>query len=350
VWDGDNGTTAVSGATTRRGVEFETRYDSRPGLAADLDLTYTHSQFSKDSENGGGLALAPKTTWAGGLSARHALGRGVARAGLRFFGIGDRPATDDGALVAPGFHRVDLHLGYRRRWFDVAFDVENCLDQTFSLGAIRNHSRLPNEPAVGTQIPTASLAAAAAPGPESVWWSGQRIFYGCPGCRLHARLSLTLQESVEKSGDELPESKRIGGRVVDILAAVEDSRWPDHQTIRGQAPAAAAREAGRDLRATAGSLGRRLVVAIAPSETSGRESSPRRRQHRTSAAVAEVQIHLGESGRNQGAVVGGRPIADAEEAQAGAGHARPSAWRADKPPAQVVFGAKAIRRRSRCLC
>jgi len=34
VWDGDNGTTAVSGATTRRGVEFETRYEFTSWLAA----------------------------------------------------------------------------------------------------------------------------------------------------------------------------------------------------------------------------------------------------------------------------------------------------------------------------
>jgi len=38
---------------------------------------------------------------------------GVARAGLRFYGIGDRPASDDGVLVAPGFTQFDAHLGYR---------------------------------------------------------------------------------------------------------------------------------------------------------------------------------------------------------------------------------------------
>jgi len=199
VWDGDNGTTAVSGATTRRGVEFETRYEFTSWLAADLDLTYTHSQFSKDSENGGGLALAPKTTWAGGLSARHALGRGVARAGLRFFGIGDRPATDDGALVAPGFTEVDLHLGYRRRWFDVAFDVENLLDQTFRSAQFATTSRLPNEPAVGTQIPTGfscGRSGRLAPNPSGRPANG--IFYGCqdvdytPAYPLTLRLFVTL--------------------------------------------------------------------------------------------------------------------------------------------------------------
>jgi outer membrane receptor protein involved in Fe transport len=195
VWDGDNGTTAVSGATTRRGVEFETRYEITPWLAADVDLTYTHSQFSRDNENGGGLALAPKTTWAGGLSARHALGPGVARAGLRFFGIGDRPATDDGALVAPGFTEVDLHLGYRHRWFDVAFDVENLLDQAFRSAQFATTSRLPNEPAVGTPIPagfSCGRSGRLAPGAAS------GVFYGCqdvdytPAYPLTLRLFVTL--------------------------------------------------------------------------------------------------------------------------------------------------------------
>src|SRR5205085_9797814 len=113
VWSGDDGTTTVNGATRRYGFELETRLELTSWLAADLDVTFTHSQFSADRENGGGLALAPKETWSGGLSARHALGPGVARGGLRFYGIGDRPATDDGALVAPGLTQVDLHLGYR---------------------------------------------------------------------------------------------------------------------------------------------------------------------------------------------------------------------------------------------
>ncbi|HEY2732866.1 MAG TPA: TonB family protein, partial [Polyangiales bacterium] len=130
VWDGDAGTTSVSGATARRGVEIETRYEFTPWLAADLDLTLSHSELRANSGNGNGLALAPKQTWAGGLSARHALGLGILRGGLRFFGIGDRPASEDGVISAPGFTEVDLHLGYRIGRFDFAFDVENLLNGT----------------------------------------------------------------------------------------------------------------------------------------------------------------------------------------------------------------------------
>jgi TonB family protein len=153
IWNGDDGTTEVSDATTRRGVELETRYEFTPWLAADVDVSLTHSQFSKDNSNGGGLALAPKQTWSGGLSGRHALGPGIARAGLRLYGIGDRPANDEGTLTAPGFTQIDLHLGYRHRWFDLAFDIENLLDGHFRSAQFATTSRLPSEPSVGAPVP-----------------------------------------------------------------------------------------------------------------------------------------------------------------------------------------------------
>jgi TonB family protein len=199
VWSGDEGTTGVSHATNRKGVELETRYEATAWLAADLELSFTKSRFSTDRENGGGLALAPKQTWAGGLSGRRALGPGRARAGLRFYGIGDRPATDDGALVAPGFTQFDMHLGYRHRWFDIAFDVENLLNGQFRSAQFATVSRLRSEPDIGAPVPTAfgcgnnaRLATAPGGGPAN----GR--FYGCedlnytPAYPLTVRLMATL--------------------------------------------------------------------------------------------------------------------------------------------------------------
>jgi TonB family protein len=152
TWDGDDGTTSVGPATRRYGVELEGRYEFTPWLAADGAVTFTHSQFSTDRENGGGLALAPKQTWSGGLSARHDLGPGVGRAGLRFYGIGDRPASDDGVIVAPGFTQVDLHVGYRMRRWDVALDIENLLDGDYRSAQFDTVSRLRTDPAIGTPL------------------------------------------------------------------------------------------------------------------------------------------------------------------------------------------------------
>ncbi|MDP9036674.1 MAG: TonB-dependent receptor, partial [Myxococcota bacterium] len=145
------GTTNVGNATRRYGLELEGRYELTRWLAADGALTFTHSQFTTDHENGGGLALAPKQTWSGGLSARHELGPGVGRAGLRFYGIGDRPASDDGAIVAPGFTQFDVHAGYRTRRWDLAIDVENLFNGNYRSAQFDTVSRLRTDPVPGTR-------------------------------------------------------------------------------------------------------------------------------------------------------------------------------------------------------
>ena len=200
TWNGDDGTTAVSDATRRYGLELESRYEITPWLAVDGALSFTRSRFAAAGhENGGGLALAPKQIWQGGLSGRHELGPGVARAGLRFYGIGDRPASDDGVLIAPGFTQFDLHLGYRQRWFDVAFDVENLFDGVFRGAQFATVSRLRSEPAVGQTLPTGFScggSARRAANPSSGQLDGR--FWGCedvdftPAYPMTARVMATF--------------------------------------------------------------------------------------------------------------------------------------------------------------
>lgn len=194
VWSGDEGTTEVGAATRRRGIELDTRYEIFPWLIADLDLTFTEARFRDDPGTGAGLALAPKQTWAGGLSARHDLGPGAVRGGLRFYGVGDRPATDDGALTAPGFTQVDLHLGYRHRRFDVAFDVENLLNGAFRSAQFATTGRLPNEPAVGAALPAGfgcGSSGRLAPAPDGSAANGR--FYGCEDMHTTPAYPLTAR-------------------------------------------------------------------------------------------------------------------------------------------------------------
>ncbi|HEY2512592.1 MAG TPA: TonB-dependent receptor [Polyangiaceae bacterium] len=181
TWNGDDGTTSVSPATLRYGVEFDGRYEFTPWLAADGSVSFTHSQFSADHENGGGLALAPKQTWSGGLSARHDLGPGAARAGLRFYGIGDRPASDDGVIVAPGFTQFDLHLGYRVRRFDVALDIENLFNGEFRSAQFDTVSRLRTEPAIGTPISNVPSGLCGTNGRIATDPQTHKYFAGCEG-------------------------------------------------------------------------------------------------------------------------------------------------------------------------
>ncbi len=194
VWIGDEGTTEVGDPTLRYGVELETRFELTKWLAADLDVTFTRSQFTTESGNGGGLALAPQQTWSGGLSARHELGPGLARAGLRFYGIGDRPANDDGSLVAPGFTQFDLHLGWRHRWFDVALDLENLFNGVYRSAQFATTSRLPGEPLVGAAVPagfTCGTRGRLTPSADGTFQGCDDVNY-TPAYPFTARLTATV--------------------------------------------------------------------------------------------------------------------------------------------------------------
>jgi outer membrane receptor protein involved in Fe transport len=194
VWIGDEGTTEAGGATRRYGIELETRFEITKWLAADLDLTATKAAFTQNAGNGASVALAPRHTWAGGLSARHPSGF---RGGLRLYGISDRPATEDypapGSLVADGFTVFDLHAGYQHRRFDVALDIENLFDAHYKSAQFATTSRLPNE------------APTNAPPPSGACGNGSRVatssagnFAGCedihftPGYPFTVRLMTTL--------------------------------------------------------------------------------------------------------------------------------------------------------------
>jgi TonB family protein len=205
VWNGDDGTTAVSDPTRRYGVELEGRYEIFPWLAADGAVTFTHSQFSADRENGGGLALAPKQTWSGGVSARHDIGPGVGRAGLRFYGIGDRPASDDGVIVASGFTQFDLHVGYRMRRWDLALDIENLFNGNYRSAQFDAISRLRTDPTLGTPVSKLPAGFSCGTNGRIVDANGQPItnpatalFGGCEGVNFTpaypftARLMATL--------------------------------------------------------------------------------------------------------------------------------------------------------------
>jgi TonB family protein len=191
VWIGDEGTTDVSGATTRRGVELETRLEITKWLAADLDLTFTKSQFKANAGNGSGLALAPKQTWSGGISGRHGLGPGIVRGGLRFYGIGDRPASDDGELIAPGFTLFDIHAGYRLRRFDFALDVENLFNSEARSAQFATTGRLRTEPGAGAPIPAGFNCGSN--GRLATGGASASGFAGCEDVHFTPQYPLTLR-------------------------------------------------------------------------------------------------------------------------------------------------------------
>ncbi len=142
VWVGDDGSTEARGPTRRLGVEAEARVKLLPWLTADLDVTWARATYVENAGNGNAVALAPTLIIAGGLSARHPSGP-YGRVGA--IHLADRPATEDGFLVAQGFTRVDAALGFHHKRFDVALGIQNLLNTQWREAQFANVSRLPAE-------------------------------------------------------------------------------------------------------------------------------------------------------------------------------------------------------------
>jgi outer membrane receptor protein involved in Fe transport len=142
VWVGDDGGTEERGATTRRGLDAEARYEILDWLWADVDYTASHARYKEDAGGGTAVALAPTKTLCGGLSVAHKSG---VHGSLRGQYISDRPATEDESLTAEGYLIFDLGLGWRYRHVEATLNIANLFDSDWRQTQFANESRLPGE-------------------------------------------------------------------------------------------------------------------------------------------------------------------------------------------------------------
>ncbi len=149
VWVGDGGGTEEKGASERLGVDIEARMQILPWLWADMDLTKSSSEYARNAGNGTAVALAPRLTWTGGVSMRHASGL---FASLRGQHLDDRPADEAGDFTARGFTVFDLGGGWRRGPWELDVNVANLFDADWRTAQFENDSRLPGEAAPVTDI------------------------------------------------------------------------------------------------------------------------------------------------------------------------------------------------------
>ena len=142
VWVGDEGTTEEAGATRRLGIEVEGRFELRPWLFADLDITLADAKFRENAGNGQAIALAPRLTISAGLSANH---RSGLRGGVRGLHIAERPATEDEFLKAEATTLIDLFAAYRFRSFELSLTIENLIDRRYKAAQFATVTRLSGE-------------------------------------------------------------------------------------------------------------------------------------------------------------------------------------------------------------
>jgi len=123
---GDEGTTELSGATRRRGLEVEGRWQVASGLWLEADATRSTGHYR---DTGEAIARAPPFTMNASIVLSDRQGWGGQ---LRLRHVGDHPANESATATALGFTAADLTV--RRRLtsnWTVLATLDNILDKEF---------------------------------------------------------------------------------------------------------------------------------------------------------------------------------------------------------------------------
>jgi outer membrane receptor protein involved in Fe transport len=187
VWVGDEGTTEARGATQRQGVELEAQLKPLSWLQADAEVALSRGAFTDAPADAQAIPLAPQLVLSAGLSAVHPTGLFGRLSALH---LGDRPATEDGFLVARGFTRVDATAGWRGTTFgtgwEVSVGVQNLLNATWREAQFANVSRLPDE------LGADACPATTRPAVDGGSFGGCEDVHFTPGAPFNAQAAVSL--------------------------------------------------------------------------------------------------------------------------------------------------------------
>jgi len=151
VFSGDAGSTAASGATRRRGIEFSNHYIAAPGLLFDVDVSVSQARFTSDQGEAPNIGRhvpgsVNKVVSLGATLTDH--GPWSGHAGVRYFG--PRPLIEDNSEQSRATTLVYARVGYKlTRDTRLALDVFNLFDRPASDIDYYYASRLKGEPAEG---------------------------------------------------------------------------------------------------------------------------------------------------------------------------------------------------------
>ncbi len=145
VFVGDDGTTEARGRTHREGLEAGAKVKILDWLTFTGDVTYTGRAEFVDT--GLPIPLAPIWTARGDLTARLPFGLSSS---LEMRHVGDRVADDFGHHTARGYTIFNSTTRYRFGNFEAFLTVENLTNTDWREAQFFFTSRLPGEPAAGT--------------------------------------------------------------------------------------------------------------------------------------------------------------------------------------------------------
>jgi hypothetical protein len=145
---GDAGTTEASRPSERYGLELPIYYRFSDQLTLDVELAFTHSEFTDSDPAGDKIPGAIDQVVAAGITYQDPDGfYGSAR--LRYFA--PRPLIEDGSVESDSSTSVNATIGFRRERYDLRLDLLNVFDSDDDDITYFYASRLPGEPDEGVE-------------------------------------------------------------------------------------------------------------------------------------------------------------------------------------------------------
>jgi len=142
VFVGDEGVTEPSGRTRRVGVDLDARWRLLSWLFGEASLNLVRGRLRDEPIGADRIPLAPSRTASLGLVAR---GTGPLAGAIEVRHLGDRPADEQGTVVATGATIASMSLSWRLGRLAVGLEVENLFDTPWREAQFATTSRLRGE-------------------------------------------------------------------------------------------------------------------------------------------------------------------------------------------------------------
>jgi hypothetical protein len=149
VYVGDAGIVEPSGESLRRGYDLSLRYQPIDWINFNADINYTIARSLNTPSEENFIPLAPDFTVKTGITIKSPSG---ISGGLDIRHIDDRPATEDNAIVAPGYTVVDMNVSYSFSKLTLGIQIQNLLNTEWNETQFATESRLADEVESVTEI------------------------------------------------------------------------------------------------------------------------------------------------------------------------------------------------------
>lgn len=143
VWNGDSYGVSDAGATRRYGADLSVRYQVFPFLYLDSDLNWAVPRIVGAAKGDNFVELAPTFTSTGGIGLQFQNGF---YSNLRYRYMHDRPANQDGSIMAQGYFVNDFISGYQTKKWGVNIQIQNLFNTKWNEAMFAQETRLKGEP------------------------------------------------------------------------------------------------------------------------------------------------------------------------------------------------------------